>query len=88
MQKIDPELQARTLVGQYYNDRREDINEQPEITLSEIHIRSFHIMNSAWRAIIETDIPDGRIYEVEYSPRSHRLSISVYQKLDKINLSM
>lgn len=88
MDDVAPELKARVLVGQYYNDRREDVNEQPEITLKEIHIRTFDMHLRGWKAIIDTDIPDGRIYEVVFRAPAKQLSITVYQKVDRVNYSM
>lgn len=80
MNKISRDTKARMLVARYYNDNRKLPDEQPELTLSEVHIVWFAKTLGNWKALVTTDLPDDVYYEVTYNGAKEVTYVDVYKK--------
>lgn len=84
MNKISRDTKARMLVARYYNDNRKLPDEQPELTLSEVHLVWFAKTLGNWKALVTTDIPDNVYYEVTYNGATETTYVDVYKKTDNV----
>lgn len=84
MDKLAMELRARTIVGNYFNEHREDPMEIPDITLKEIHIVWFAKTLKNWKACVTTDVPDNTYYEVTYDGNAQEIYLDVYVKKENV----
>lgn len=87
MEKLELQVRACTIVARYYNERREDQYEIPELTLKDLSITWFNRIERNWKATITTNIPDDVFYEVTYVAKTKTTVLEVFKKIDKVVLS-
>ncbi len=84
MNKLSRDTMARVLVARYYNEHRTLPEEQPELTLSEVHLVWFSKTLGNWKALVTTDLPDNVYYEVTYNGAKETTYVDVYKKTDNV----
>lgn len=73
---------ARDIVLDYVNSHL--VLGDSEITKDEVHVVWFSKTLQNWKAMVSTDIPDGRYYELTNNGDKHETYLDVYQKLDNL----
>jgi len=84
--RTDLQSKARMLVANYFNDTRVDAH-IPLITLREVHVVWFSKTLKNWKALVTTDIPDGKYYELTYDGNTNEIYLDVYLKVENIAIS-
>lgn len=77
---LDFQDTARAMVVDYINSH----HDEHEITMDRVYVVWFSKTLENWKALLSTDIPDGRYYELTHNGSKHETYFDVYQKLDNL----
>lgn len=79
---LDFQSTARGIVVDYINSHLAfgDI----ETSMEKVYVVWFSKTLQNWKALVGTDIPDGRYYELTHNGSQHETYLDVYQKLDNL----
>lgn len=84
--KVDFQLKARETVQKYVNEHILFPESNP-LTLDEVYVVWFAKTLQNWKALISTNIHDGRYYELTYNGDRCETYMDVYEKQDNIVFS-
>lgn len=82
----DFQLKARTIVLGLVKERLEKTDTWVDVKLHDIYVVWFSKTLQNWKALISTNLPDGKYYEVTYDGDKCQTYVDIYIKLENIRV--
>lgn len=76
--------QARQVVVDYFNSRKDATDKNGDITLDHVFIVWFCKTLKNWKAMVSTTVSDGMYYEVTFNGETGEIYLDAYKKWQNV----